>query len=454
MSDLKIKGRKLERTHRDAPRSAAIEERVTLLPPEAPTPRLERVPPPESKERRGYVAGQLELLHRPLLRTDAGKAAVAVKLERIGSSAYAFFRGTAELYYRDLAGTDRDRPVVLSIGDVHPDNFGVVVGPDERLSFGITDFDEAGYGPFSWDLKRGATGFELAALQNDLGPKARRAVRQAFTEGYLDAMEKLADDPTRRDRVLDRERAKGLIKTLLEDAGENRRRDFLEERVDLEAGRFLANEEIHPVSERREEFQAAIAKYAETLGAAAPKRADAYRVKDVAIKVNSGTGSLGLARYYVLLAGDAKSGKADRILELKAEQGSVVERHSGHPPSRLTPGRRVAEAQAKLSPEHDPFLGSITLEEGSFLVRERSPYKANLDVTELDAEALAEYARACGKALAQAHARSGPRRGSTARTILRSIDRPTFEREISDFAQGSAQAVLQDFAHFRASTRA
>ena len=92
-------------------------------------------------------------------------AGARAKFEKISSSPFSFFRGTADLFYRDLAGTDLNRPAVLCNGDVHPENFGVSKGADGKLSFGLNDFDEAHPAPFSWDVKRGATGFELAARE-------------------------------------------------------------------------------------------------------------------------------------------------------------------------------------------------------------------------------------------------------------------------------------------------
>jgi uncharacterized protein (DUF2252 family) len=37
--------------------------------------------------------------------------------------------------------------------------------------FGLNDFDEAAYAPFSWDVKRGAVGFNLMLRQKQFDQK-------------------------------------------------------------------------------------------------------------------------------------------------------------------------------------------------------------------------------------------------------------------------------------------
>lgn len=112
------------------------------------------------------------------------------KFDALAGDLFKFFRGSALLFYRDMAGQDADMPTVMALGDVHPENFGVM--PDENGApiFGVNDFDEAIYAPFTWDIRRGAVGFWIAAraVAGMKRGKRRRVVR-AFVEGYLDAME-------------------------------------------------------------------------------------------------------------------------------------------------------------------------------------------------------------------------------------------------------------------------
>lgn len=92
-------------------------------------------------------------------RIDPHADGTSAKFEKLDGSVYSFFRGSALLFYRDMPGTDARMPTVLLLGDVHPENFGVMPNRDNVPIFSVNDFDdEVSYGPFTWDLKRGATG--------------------------------------------------------------------------------------------------------------------------------------------------------------------------------------------------------------------------------------------------------------------------------------------------------
>ena len=99
------------------------------------------------------------------------------KFDKLAGSVFHFFRGTNLLFYRDMVGGDARMPTVLCLGDVHPGNFGVMPSADNVPIFGVNDFDDAYYAPFTWDLKRGAVGFLLAAQEKGgHGAKKSRAI--------------------------------------------------------------------------------------------------------------------------------------------------------------------------------------------------------------------------------------------------------------------------------------
>ena len=55
-----------------------------------------------------------------------------------------------------------DAPRVLSVGDLHLENFGTWRDADGRLAWGVNDFDEAAVMPYVLDLVRLATSIQLA----------------------------------------------------------------------------------------------------------------------------------------------------------------------------------------------------------------------------------------------------------------------------------------------------
>jgi hypothetical protein len=48
---------------------------------------------------------------------------------------------------------------------------GIMPNADGVPFFGLNDFDEAAYAPFSWDVKRGAVGFNLMLRQKQFDQK-------------------------------------------------------------------------------------------------------------------------------------------------------------------------------------------------------------------------------------------------------------------------------------------
>ena len=121
------------------------------------------------------------------------------KFDALAGDIFKSFRGTALLFYRDMVGQYAHMPTVMALGDVHPENFGIM--PDENGApiFGVNDFDETIYAPFTWDLKRGAVGFWIAARQvAGMKRKKRRKLVRAFIAGYLDAMQAYAERATEK----------------------------------------------------------------------------------------------------------------------------------------------------------------------------------------------------------------------------------------------------------------
>jgi hypothetical protein len=117
------------------------------------------------------------------------------KHEQMASSVFPFFRAT---FYRWVqvwpdvckdVGGDLDRaPHILSVGDLHVENFGTWRDADGRLVWGVNDFDEASVFPYTVDLVRLATSAILAANEHHLAMKPKES-SAAILEGYAQAIE-------------------------------------------------------------------------------------------------------------------------------------------------------------------------------------------------------------------------------------------------------------------------
>lgn len=405
------------------------------------------------------LCGNARRLHvRQTLREDHAqriykhRTEAKAKFAKLCGSVYSFFRGTSLLFYRDMAGEDAWMPTVLTLGDVHPENFGVMPSSDNTPIFGVNDFDEAYYAPFTWDLKRGAVGFLIAAKEQGLKKKYRRKAARALVMGYLDGIEEFAKDNSELDVQVRIDNAPKLIRKLLEDAQRNRER-WLRKYLGPKRENFIASDDVVPLTSQIEEFQKLVTKYQKDNVSEPPARAGDFVVKDVAEKKDSGTASLGLPRYYVLLKGPAADGTDDLILEMKQARRSALAGLA--PPSQYEEdgeADRVVNAQAVHLVGGDPFYGKVEIHGQSFLVRERSPYKDEIDLDDLSKEEWCEYARICGRSLAQAHALaddSGVVEGDVEPRILDAVgNRKLFICDTLNFAAEAARRLYEDHAAF------
>ncbi len=385
---------------------------------------------------------------------------VAAKLKKLEDNAFVFFRGTAAVFYRDLAGLDTTAPHVLLNGDVHPENFGIVTDAHGALQFGVNDFDEATPGPFTFDVRRGAVGFDLLAHQRGMSDDDKAAAVDAFVDGYVDGLQEFAKNHDEEAPAFDKKNAPAVIEDLFKKAAKKDRDGLLERFVD--DGRFVSSEDLTPVSDRAPAFAFALraVRDANNLRLVNGLTSTGKRpvVKDVAIKKNSGTGALDKARYYVLVEGPSKKGDDDVILEFKEEGRSVIDRTKNQSlfHTRLQHAQRVVHARHTQLADSAGVSGHTVVDGKTFLVRERSPHKASVNVDKLDAGALRDYAAACGRALAHAHARGeiGGDPHEIETRILKSFDERAFETEIVQWADQYATQVVADHAAFVAAREA
>lgn len=162
-----------------------------------------------------------------------------------------------------------------------------------------------------------------------------------------------------------------------------------------------------PISSRRDEFQQLIDRYVREAQLSVPERAGDMRVKDVAERRGQGTASLGLVRYYVMIEGANTDATDDLLLEFKQARRSALE--GLVPPSAhvvVGDADRVVHGQRVQLVSGDRFYGSIKHQGISFLVRERSWFRDDIDLDDLSFGKWREYAELCGGLLAQAHALS------------------------------------------------
>src|SRR3954454_10856116 len=97
-------------------------------------------------------------------------AAFRRKFRKMAASPFAFYRGSACVYYADLHGVVDpfldERPSAVWIhGDLHAENFGTYLNSEGVLVFNVNDFDEAYVGPFTGASKGLAAALARSAYQ-------------------------------------------------------------------------------------------------------------------------------------------------------------------------------------------------------------------------------------------------------------------------------------------------
>jgi Uncharacterized protein conserved in bacteria (DUF2252) len=123
----------------------------------------------------------------PLIQADLDR-----KHALMSEAAFPFLRATFYRWaqiVRDLVPNIAPAPEVLGVGDLHVENFGTWRDVEGRLIWGINDFDEACWIPYTCDLVRLTTSAHLAIAIDHLHISAARASR-AILEGYLAGLAK------------------------------------------------------------------------------------------------------------------------------------------------------------------------------------------------------------------------------------------------------------------------
>ena len=118
---------------------------------------------------------------------DVVKSDIHYKHSLMKENPFRFLRATYFRWARkigDWCPELMDAPKVLSVGDLHLENFGTWRDADGRLVWGVNDFDEAAVMPYVLDLVRLATSIRLAPLP----AISSREAADALLAGYRDGL--------------------------------------------------------------------------------------------------------------------------------------------------------------------------------------------------------------------------------------------------------------------------
>ncbi|WP_432176576.1 DUF2252 domain-containing protein [Streptomyces sp. Tue6028] len=414
--------------------------------------------PQLSDEQRGeQILAVFDTAFGELLAADP--AAFRVKFRKMAASAFAFYRGTACLFYHDLDADKRGGPYlddrtarVWIHGDLHAENFGTYMDAQGRLIFNVNDFDEAYVGPFTWDLKRFAASVALVGYAKALSDEQITELVTVYAAAYRERIHALATG-AKSDEVppFTLDTAEGPLLDALRDARSLTRfglLDSMTEIRDFERRFAPGGGSIELDAATRYKVLAAFDGYLETLPESSLARPDSYRVKDVVGRRGIGIGSAGLPSYNILLEGNSDALENDVVIYIKQAQTPAVSRHITDSSIReyfQHEGHRTVISQRALQAHADPWLGWTELDGAGQLVAEVSPYAVDLDWGDIDdPEEIAAVVADLGRATATMHAAADDESGHS-ELVPFSTER-AIDAAIAADEDGFA-ALLVDFAH-------
>jgi uncharacterized protein (DUF2252 family) len=346
---------------------------------------------------------------------EADERAFRRKFRKMAASPFAFYRGSAPLFYADVA--KRDDPWadertgrVWIQGDLHAENFGTYMDSAGILVFDVNDFDEAFLGHFTWDLQRMAASLALLGFAKALSDEAIERMIREYADAYLDQVRAFSTGDKDSDFRLTLENTDGVLNDVLLAARMETRVDLLGRATTVEGAErhFGAGAGVRRLEDdERAEVEEAFAAYLDTIPDVKRQHSVSYAVKDVVGRAGFGIGSAGLPAYSLLVEGRTQALENDVILSMK--QGNVPA------PSRVVDddaireyfshqGHRTAVSQRALQAHADPWLGWCELRGVGQVVAEVSPYDEDIDWGQVsDLDEILPLLRYLGEATAKVH---------------------------------------------------
>ena len=395
---------------------------------------------------------------------------VPLRIERMLSSPFAFYRGTAAIQAADLAREATTGIRVVICGDAHLSNFGIYSSSQRSLVFDLNDFDESTVGPWEWDVKRLITSVVIAARERGSKEAAVRKAALHAAYAYRAGLRRILEMNVieryyvRVDVTAASEGLKPESRSVVEDA--------------IKAARKRTSERVfQKITERAPDGSIRIVEQPPTLTHVEPEIEErihndfnAYLTTvppDVALLLSQytptdvvrrvvGVGSVGTRCFILVLTGPRGE---PLILQVKQASRSVIDEFggvrldappAGFPDPTTLHGFRVTSSQRILQATSDPFLGHLSARGNQYYVRQFRDGNVSIETSELSEQTFDGYAQACALLLARAHAQSpdAARIGG----YLGSSD--AFDRAVVDWSLAYADQSLSDYRQLQAAVAA
>jgi uncharacterized protein (DUF2252 family) len=391
------------------------------------------------------------------------------KFRKMAAGPFAFYRGSAPLFYADMEGEgdrwadDRTSRVWIQ-GDLHAENFGTYMAGDGVFVFDVNDFDEAYLGHFTWDIKRMVASVALLGWMKAISDTDLAWLIETYVRAYIQQVHYFVDSDRDHAYSLRLETTDGEVRKMLLETRLNTRVGLLNKTTLVDEGfdrRFRRGSGARELDDaERAKVRAAYEAYLETIPEAKRFRSLTYEVKDIVGRKGFGIGSAGLPAYNVLVEGPTQALENDVVLSIK--QGNVAA------PSRIVPderikryfkhhGHRTAISQRALQAHADPWLGYTEMDGVGFVVSELSPYVEDLDWSDLtEPEEMAPVLGYLGRATAKVHCVADEDSDptivgfQTEDVIVETVggNEEEFVKEMVDFGMGYSEVARDDHRLF------
>ena len=377
---------------------------------------------------------------------------VKLKFEALKENSFRFFRGTCHLFYEDLPAKSfiLRSPKTWICGDLHLENFGTFKGNNRLAYFDMNDFDEAMLAPCLLDIVRLCTSVYLAAdlvkLEiadcNKLVRVFLRAYATNLEQGYI--------------KYIEQQTANGFVKDLLRHATERTRLEMLRQRVVISKSELtIKHDQLKAFAAdkaKRKEVKISLKKWAEKN---APNP-EFYKVIDVANRA-TGTGSIGIERYLVLVQG---KGKPDGyyLFDIKeALSPSGLQYLNLKQPKWKNDAERLIMVQRRVQASSPAYLNAIKIGKKWFVMKELQPLEDKVDFNLLidEPQKIAQLLNDMGCIVAWNNLRSGGRQNSAIADDLMKFgsNLHKLEDEIVSYASTYASKTIKNWVEFKSETK-
>lgn len=431
---------------------------------------------------------RLQYIIEEINRVDGQSPSVNLpKHLKMTASPFVFFRGSAQLFYADIQSGVIEFPAACAhipltsiMGDCHTSNFGFLTeegSHGDTVVFSPNDFDDACVGKAQWDIVRFLTSLHLAQrhchgvvkgnyISDDVDITKPVVSHQqvinaqyAFIEQYVETCNRVVENgkvlneaidycpdaiPSKLTKLYKKARARSA-------GGEN-----FASKSALAKAVFFNNKTLG-FKPDNEKFATLSEKEYKTLHKAfAPYMDDT--VVDIVKRLNAGTGSVNMARYYFLVGPSTPHNETSfshcHIVEVKQQRVAAPLHYfpSINPVNRLNAAHLTARCQRRMQRKPDLVLDEVKFENAHYLIRSRHHAKVGIDPQDIAMGTKAinggfEYfAKLCGYSLALAHCRGDRRSTRYAHSASHNLSQ--IKCLLIKIANLYAEQVVEDHALF------